>query len=95
LPKEYGVSRIPEGWRVIFSNETQGGKNVMSEELFTWTEDLTICVRGVEGLVEVYNLSGQLLRTAQASASETLNFTMPSEGVYVIKTATESVKVEL
>ena len=95
LPEEYGVSRIPESWRVVFTNEPRGGKDVVSGSFFTWTENLTICVRGVDGLVEVYNLNGQLLRTAQASASETLNFTMPSEGVYVVKTATGSVKVEL
>ena len=95
LPAEYGVSRIPEGWRVAYLNEEWGDDMPLSCDFFTWTENLTICVRGVDGLVEVYNLNGQLLRTAQASASETLNFTMPSEGVYVVKTATGSVKVNL
>ena len=95
LPKEYGVSRIPEGWRVAFTNEPRGGKDVVSGSFFTWTEDLTICVRGVDGLVEVYGLNGQLLRAAHSSTDETITFTMPSRGVYVVKTADESVKVDL
>ena len=56
-------------------------------------EDLSIFVRDAEGLVAVYNLNGQLLRTAQCKADETLRFNVPAEGVYIVRTSMKSVEV--
>ena len=94
LPEEYGPQRIPQGWRV----EAFGGvgtENFSSTGLAIWNEGRTLFVRGAEGLVEVYDLNGKLLRSAQGRENETVRFVLPGKGTYVVKTETKSVKVIL
>lgn len=94
LPEEYGPQRIPQGWTVKAFGGV-GTENFSSTGLAIWNEGRTLFVRGAEGLVEVYNLNGQLLRAAQGKDNETIRFIMPAEGMFVVKTETKSVKVIL
>ena len=94
LPKEYGPQRIPEGWTVE-PTELTGTDDFSSTDCSVWTENLSLFVRGAEGLIEVYDLNGKLLRSAQCKENETVRFVLPGKGTYVVKTETKSVKVIL
>lgn len=94
LPKEYGPQRIPEGWTVE-PTELMGTDDFSSTDCSVWTENLSLFVRGAEGLIEVYDLNGKLLRSAQCKENETVRFVLPGKGTYVVKTETKSVKVIL
>ena len=89
---EYGVSRIPEGWEVVQFNKS-GTENVTASSCSVWTEDHSIFVRGAVGRIEVYDLNGKLLRSAQGTENETVRFVLPGKGTYVVKTETKSVKI--
>ena len=93
LAEEYGENRIPEGWRVVEPEEWTSTRSVDAAHCDIWSEGLSIFVRNTEGLVAVYNLNGQLLRTAQCAADETVRFAVPAEDVYVVKTSRKSVEV--
>ena len=95
LAEIYDGSHIPEGWKIVYSDGGNGLENLSSSNFTIWTEGHTLFVRGTEGLVEVYNLNGQLLRAAQGKSGETIRFILPAEGVFVVKTETKSVKVIL
>ena len=94
LPQEYGINRIPEGWTVKISEQT-GTENLASTDCTIWTENLSLFVRGAEGRIEVYDLNGKLLRSAQGKENETVRFVLPGKGTFVVKTEAKSVKVIL
>ena len=94
LAKEYGVNRIPEGWRVEFVEEGSSTQEVEASHCDIWTEDCTLFVRGAEGRIEVYDLNGKLLRSAQGGVDETVRFVLPGMGTYVVKTGTKSVIIK-
>ena len=96
LSEEYGESRIPVDWRVQFvggEEETTGTESISSSSCVVWTEGRTIFVRGDEGRIEVYDLNGKLLRSAQGTEYETVRFVMPADGAYIVKTGKKIVKV--
>ena len=95
LSEEYGESRIPVDWRVQFvgGEEETGTEYIVSSSCVVWTEDRTILVRGAEGRIEVYDLNGKLLRSAQGTEYETVRFVMPADGAYIVKTGKKIVKV--
>lgn len=93
LAEEYGENRIPEGWRMVEPEEWTSTRSVEAAHCDIWSEGLSIFVRNAEGLVAVYNLNGQLLRTAQCTADGTARFVMPAAGVYVVKAGMKSVEV--
>ncbi len=97
LSEEYGESRIPVDWRVQFvgGEEETGTEYIVSSSCVVWTEDRTILVRGAEGRIEVYDLNGRLVRSAEGKEHETVRFVMPADGVYVVKTGKKVVKVVL
>ena len=95
LPIEYGTSRIPEGWDVVYKEETNGMEAPLSNNRFkVWTVDLTIHFLGTTKEVEVYGLNGKLV-ARKAAGDEAGSITMPQGGVYIVKSGTESIKVEL
>ena len=59
-----------------------------------WTSALTIYVQGAKDVVEVYDLGGRLVERKQ-TGDDTLEFTMPQAGAYIVKVGKESVKVDL
>ena len=95
LPIEYGESRIPEGWTVVYKEETNGTAAPLSNNRFkVWTVDLTIHFLGTTKEVEVYGLNGEFV-ARKAAGDDTGSITVPQRGVYIVKSGTESVKVEL
>lgn len=94
LPEEYGLKRIPEGW-ALETGELTGLDDLSSVGFTFWTEDHSIFVRGAVGRIEVYDLNGKLLRSAEGRENETVRFVLPGKGTYVVKTETKSVKVIL
>ena len=95
LPIEYGESRIPEGWTVVYKEETNGTAAPLTNNRFSvWAVDLTIHYQGAEKAVEVYGLNGELV-ARKAAGDDTGSITVPQRGAYIVKSGTESVKVEL
>ena len=95
LPIEYGASKIPEGWTVVYKEETNGTVTPLTNNRFSvWAVDLTIHYQGTEKAVEVYGLNGELV-ARKAAGDDTGSITVPQRGVYIVKSGTESVKVEL
>lgn len=98
LAEEYGEDRIPMGWKVQYIDGEEhvvGATDVAAEKCSVWTEDHFLFVRGAEGRIEVYDLNGKLLRSAQGKEYETVRFVLPGKGTYVVKTKANSVKVIL
>ena len=95
LPIEYGESRIPEGWTVVYKEETNGIAAPLTNNRFSvWAVDLTIHYQGTEKAVDVYGLNGELV-ARKVAGDDTGSITVPQRGVYIVKSGTESVKVEL
>ena len=68
----------------IFERET-GIDDVEGSEAMVYSTDSKIVVKGAENMdVNVYDVNGRCVRT-QANATETVEFTMPSAGVYLVK----------
>ena len=85
LPLEYGVDRIPEGWTVKYVDEGSGVSSALAEGVTVWTDDLTIFVRGAEGEVSLYDMSGRIVAVSN-SADEERVLCVPAKGVYVVRT---------
>lgn len=92
LKEIYGKDKIPEGWNMK-PNEGTGTESISSTDCTIWTENLSLFVCGAEGRIEVYDLNGKLLRSAQGRENETVRFVLPGKGTYVVKTETKSVKI--
>ncbi len=86
LPLEYGVSRIPEGWTVKYAEEGSGVSSALAVNITVWTDDLTIFVRGAEGKVSLYDMSGRIVAVSN-SADEERALNVPARGVYVVRTS--------
>ena len=85
LPLEYGVSRIPEGWTVKYIEDVSVESATLADNITVWTDDLTIFVRGAEGKVSLYDLSGKRVAVS-VSADEERAMGVPAKGVYVVRT---------
>ena len=85
LPLEYGESRIPEGWTVKYVDEGSGVSSALADGVTVWTDDLTIFVRGAEGEVSLYDMSGRRIAVSNSAAEERA-LCVPSKGVYVVRT---------
>ena len=85
LALEYGVNRIPEGWTVKYAEEGSGVSSALAEGVTVWTDDLTIFVRGAEGEVSLYDVSGRIVATSN-SKDEERALSVPAKGVYVVRT---------
>ena len=86
LPLEYGVSRIPEGWTVKYIGEEGSGvSSALADGITVWTDGLTVYVRGAEGEVSLYDMSGRIVAVSN-SKDEERALSVPSKGVYVVRT---------
>ena len=86
LPLEYGESRIPEGWTVKYIEDGSGVNTTLADNISVWSDDLTIFVRGAEGEVSLYDLSGKRVAVS-VSADEERALSVPAKGVYVVRTS--------
>ena len=86
LALEYGVSGIPEGWTVKYVDEGSGVSSALADGITVWTDDLTVFVRGAEGEVSLYDMSGKRVAVSN-SADEERALGVPSKGVYVVRTS--------
>ena len=85
LALEYGESRIPEGWTVKYIEDGSGVNTTLADNITVWSDDLTIFVRGAEGEVSLYDMSGRIVATSN-STDEERALCVPSKGVYVVRT---------
>ena len=89
LPLEYGVSAIPEGWTVKYPDgstvEYVDVSTTLADNISVWSDDLTVYVRGAEGEVSLYDLSGKRVAVS-VSADEERALSVPAKGVYVVRT---------
>jgi len=86
LALEYGEDRIPEGWTVKYVDEGSGVSSALADGITVWTDDLTVFVRGAEGKVSLYDMSGKIVATSNSKAEERA-LSVPSKGVYVVRTS--------
>ena len=89
LPLEYRKSRIPKGWTVQYLDgstvEYVNVNTTLADNISVWTDDLTVYVRGAEGEVSLYDLSGKRVAVS-VSADEERALSVPAKGVYVVRT---------
>ncbi len=86
LPLEYGVSRIPEGWTVKYvEGEGSGVNSSLADNITVWSDGLTIYIRGAEGEVSLYDVSGKRVAVS-VSADGECALNVPSKGVYIVRT---------
>ena len=93
LPIEYSIHKIPEGWNVEYSGVFYGTESIVSSNCHVWTEGSTLYVSGSEDRIEIYNLNGQLVHTAQGHSVETTSITLSAPGAYIVKAGTKCEKV--
>ncbi len=91
LPQQYDEygRKIPARWTTQYIDAEEPD----TTSCIAWMDNLTIHVTRAEGLVEVYNLDGELVHSAQASTTDTTSFTMPDYGAYFVKNDTNTVEV--
>ncbi|MBP5481416.1 MAG: leucine-rich repeat protein [Paludibacteraceae bacterium] len=91
LPQQYDEygRKIPARWTAQYIDAEEPD----TTSCIAWMDNLTIHVTRAEGLVEVYNLDGELVHSAQASTTDTTSFTMPDYGAYFVKNDTNTVEV--
>ena len=93
LPLEYGEGRIPEGWNVEYIDDgSDVAEHVSDASIKAWGADVKITYIGASLPVEIYDLSGRLVKKVK---EESQSVVMPQHGTYVVKTGTVSLKVEL
>ena len=86
LPLEYRLNRIPLNWEVQYiEGEGFGVSSALADGITVWTDELTIFVRGAEGEVSLYDMSGRIVATSN-SKDEERALCVPSKGVYVVRT---------
>ena len=85
LPLEYGVDRIPEGWTVKYIEDVSGVNTTLADNITVWSDGLTVYVRGAEGEVSLYDMTGKRVATSN-SKDEERALSVPSKGVYVVRT---------
>ncbi len=82
LPQSYGTDGVPSGWTIYDTNAT----NLIPEDnAAIWTSDRSIYVRGTETLVEVYDLSGRLVKYGRFNVEGDQVVTVPAHGSYLVK----------
>ena len=86
LPLEYGENRIPEGWTVKYIEDGSGVNTTLVDNISVWSDDLTVYVRGAEGEVSLYDMSGRIVATSN-SKDEERALCVPAKGAYVVRTS--------
>ncbi len=86
LALEYGEDRIPEGWTVKYADEGYGVSSALADGITVWTDDLTVFVRGAEGKVSLYDMSGKIVAVS-SSTDEERALIVPAKGVYEVRTS--------
>lgn len=94
LPIEYGASRIPEGWNIVYIDEDNAVEDLYNKNNRVWAEGLNLHVR-YTGEVIVYDLNGKQINKAQGDALTPACLSMPAHGIYIVKTGKECTKVEM
>ena len=94
LPIEYGPSRIPEGWNVVYIGEDNAVEDIDNENNRVWAEDLNLYVCYV-GDVEIYDLNGKQIYKGKGDSDSPMCFSMPVHGVYVVKMGNKNTKLAL
>lgn len=94
LPIEYGPSRIPEGWNVVYIGEDEAVEDIANVNNRVWTDGLNLYVR-YAGDVEVYDLNGKQIYKGHGDVDSPMCLSMPAHGVYVVKMGRKVSKVEL
>ena len=85
LALEYGEDRIPEGWTVKYIEDGSGVNTTLADNISVWSDDLTVYVRGAEGEVSLYDMSGRRVAVSN-SKDEERALSVPATGVYVVRT---------
>ena len=93
LEKEYNDNHIPVGWNME-QDETPDSSSVEPENLIFWKEGLTLFVNGEQDNVEIYNINGQLIHSAQGNSPKSHTFTMPAHGVFIVRIGNRNHTVE-
>jgi len=70
LALEYGESRIPEGWTVKYIEDVSVESVTLADNISVWSDDLTVYVRGAEGEVSLYDLSGKRVAVSSSADGE-------------------------
>ena len=83
---EYGVSWIPEGWTMKPIEAGYGVSSTLADGITVWTDDLTVYVRGAEGEVFLYDMSGRSVAVSN-TADEERALSVPAKGAYVVRTS--------
>ena len=94
LTEEYSDNRIPIAWSTN-RDENPDSSSVEPENCIIWTEGLTLFVSSKQENVNVYNINGQLIYSAQGKNSKSHTFTMPAHGIFIIRTGNRNYTVEL
>ena len=79
-----GDDYVPDGWALV-SDILTTVDHVLADGLTVWTDGLTIHVRGAKGEVSLYDASGRNL-TSNYSNGEERALSVPSKGLYVVRT---------
>ena len=85
LPLEYGESRIPEGWTVKYIEDVSVKSVTLADNITVWSDGLTVYVRGAEGEVSLYDMSGKRVAVSSSADGERA-LSVPAKGVYVVRT---------
>ena len=69
-----------------YAEEGSGVSSALADGITVWSDDLTIFVRGAEGKVSLYDMSGKRVAVS-VSADEERALSVPAKGVYVVRTS--------
>ncbi len=85
LAPTVGDDYVPDGWMLVSDSIITGVANAFADNITVWSDGLTVYVRGAEGEVSLYDLSGKRVAVS-VSADEVRALSVPSKGVYVVRT---------
>ena len=85
LAPTVGDDYVPDGWALVPDSIITGVSEALAVNITVWTDDLTIFVRGAEGKVSLYDMSGRRIAVSN-SADEERALSVPSKGVYMVRT---------
>ena len=77
---------MPDGWAIVPDSILTDVSEALAVNITVWTDDLTVFVRGAEGKVSLYDMSGKRVAVS-VSADEERALCVPAKGVYVVRTS--------
>ena len=86
LAPTVGDDYVPDGWAIVPDSILTDVSEALAVNITVWTDELTIFVRGAEGEVSLYDMSGRIVATSN-SKDEERALCVPSKGVYVVRTS--------